>query len=381
MEKLNLKQFDLLGIFTLTDAVGIEKLVTKCSEGYLSRSLLYYSTMSYKERSGLREELKQLLINSCQLSSKAFVIAENMLNCSAKVYYNELKKKFNTKDDAYYELARKCLIEDTKNLINLIEGKPVTINPGLVLPETQDLTESRMIEMDNKSLLYAFTKSFFVTKPYHLVTPGLGSIYLGPFFNVLHGLDFSNILLSLYHERVDDPKGKVREHMLNNLMDNRGFMERKDPVLVLDDNIVTGATVNKTAKMLFDAGLEVEIGAVQYNWVNYCAVKSGAAHSPTFDIEKISFLTPIDFNDNRNLLTAGINALAEGGDEYIKLFKSRGFRQADKSDVQLLIEVGLKYAEKSNIIFDNRLYETKNPYKKITKASIMLSQKIVNFFK
>lgn len=379
METLNLKQFDLMGIFTLNDIKGIEKLVTKCKEGYLSRSPLYYTVQNYSERSALREELKKLLINAQE--KRAFVIAENMLNCSAKVYYNELKKKFRTKNGEHYEIARMCVEEDTKNLINVIEGKPAEINAELILPQTQDLTESRMVGMDNKSLLYVFTKSFFYTKDYHIVTPGLGSIYIGPFFKAIHGLDYSNFLLSLYSDRVEDPKGRVRENILSNFMDNRDFIAKKQPVLILDDNIVTGATVNKTAKMLFDAGLEADIGAVQYNWVNFYAVKSGVMHTPTFDVDKITYLTPIDFNDNKNLMTSAINALAEGGDDYIKLLKNCGFYNNDKSDVELLIETGLAYAEKSNIVFDNRLYQGKHPYKKITKTSVVLSQKIAAFYK
>lgn len=69
MEKLELKDFDLLGIIDLCDVSGIEPLVTPVvSDGkiisYLSRSKEYYNVKNMKELSQMRENLKELLTES-----------------------------------------------------------------------------------------------------------------------------------------------------------------------------------------------------------------------------------------------------------------------------------------------------------------------------
>ena len=92
MEKLELKDFDLLGIIDLQDVYGIESMVTPImSDGkiisYLSRSKEYYNVKNMKELSQTREKLKELLTES--VSKKNFVILEYMLNCSAKVYFKK----------------------------------------------------------------------------------------------------------------------------------------------------------------------------------------------------------------------------------------------------------------------------------------------------
>ena len=66
MEKLELKDFDLLGIIELQDIAGIETLVTPIILNnkiisYLSRSKEYYNVKSMRELSKIRENLKELL--------------------------------------------------------------------------------------------------------------------------------------------------------------------------------------------------------------------------------------------------------------------------------------------------------------------------------
>ena len=85
MEHIDLKDFDIMGIFTLKDVAGIEKYVTEVSGNeYLSRSREYYQQKNFTELSNDRDMLNSLLTIGC--SRKNFVILENMLNASAKVY-------------------------------------------------------------------------------------------------------------------------------------------------------------------------------------------------------------------------------------------------------------------------------------------------------
>lgn len=50
MERINLTDFDIMGIFTLKEVTGIEDYVTKMSNGqYLSRSKEYYEPKNFTE--------------------------------------------------------------------------------------------------------------------------------------------------------------------------------------------------------------------------------------------------------------------------------------------------------------------------------------------
>lgn len=90
---LELKDFDVLGIIRLKDVKGIEKYVTPILDKngevieYLSRSKEYYNVKSMSELSMERELLKMQLTR--EISRRNFVILENMLNCSARVYFKK----------------------------------------------------------------------------------------------------------------------------------------------------------------------------------------------------------------------------------------------------------------------------------------------------
>ena len=92
--KLELTDFDLLGIIKLNDVQGIEDYVTPIIrngkiEGYLSRSKEYYNVKTMAELAFEREKLKSKLTR--ELSKRNYVILENMLNCSGKVYFRKLE--------------------------------------------------------------------------------------------------------------------------------------------------------------------------------------------------------------------------------------------------------------------------------------------------
>ena len=100
-EKLELKEFDILGIINLDDVNGIEKYVTPVIEEngeiqtYLSRSKEYYNVKSMTELAMDREELKLKLTR--ELTKRNFVILENMQRCILKNLKNTYKAKRKTK--------------------------------------------------------------------------------------------------------------------------------------------------------------------------------------------------------------------------------------------------------------------------------------------
>ena len=57
-----------------------------------------------------------------------------------------------------------------------------------VLPGGNENCERRFIEMDNKAMLYLFMKGIQelnLGRSYEVLTPGYGSMYIGPFAKVL----------------------------------------------------------------------------------------------------------------------------------------------------------------------------------------------------
>jgi len=77
MERINLTDFDIMGLFTLKEVTGIEDYVTKMSSGqYLSRSKEYYEPKNFTELSESRDFLNtQLTIEN---SRRNFVILEKI---------------------------------------------------------------------------------------------------------------------------------------------------------------------------------------------------------------------------------------------------------------------------------------------------------------
>ena len=166
-EKIDLKDFDIIGIISLNDVDGIEKYVTPVRIDdkivtYLSRSKEYYNVKSMTELALEREELKNKLTR--ELTKRNFVILENMLNCSGKVYFKKFEeyitKGKNEKIRFQLQQAEKCLIEDVKNILVLLQNKGlIEIDPCNILPVGDENSAKRSIEMDNKAMLYMFTKS------------------------------------------------------------------------------------------------------------------------------------------------------------------------------------------------------------------------------
>ena len=273
-EKLELKDFDIVGIINLKDVKGIEKYVTPIIEKnendreYLSRSKEYYNVKSMTELSQEREELKKLLTR--RLNKKNFVILENMLNCSAKVYFREFEEyiKNNKNDEFINKLtkAEKCLMEDVKNILVLLEGKGlIKVEKENILPQGEENSERRAIEMDNKAMLYTFLKSLNLKKGLdniEVLTPGYGSVYIGPFIKEMYGYDFTNLLKSKYIEETTHTDTKT----IRSLMSSNRIFEKGKTVLLLDDNIGTGNTMAEIKNRFNRENVDkIVSGAIQYN--------------------------------------------------------------------------------------------------------------------
>lgn len=358
MEKLELKDFDLLGIIDLQDVYGIESMVTPImSDGkiisYLSRSKEYYNVKNMKELSQTREKLKELLTES--VSKKNFVILEYMLNCSAKVYFKKFEEYIkNGKKDKYraeLQQAEKCLIEDTTSMISVLEGKKVDKSfITNILPEGNENCERRFIEMDNKAILYLFAKGIQklnIGNNFDVLTPGYGSVYIGPFLKIMCGYNYSNMMKSKY---IDETNGTI-SHSLVDLLSNDKMLHSDVGILLLDDNIGTGSTMVDIKQKLKKIGKNnVMSGAVQYNWRNYYRVSIGEKTDiGRFEVDDYDFLTPLNYAGHK-LYEHAVNALNSSGMEYIEYLNTKGYRMNDRyCDIVGDLLRGLTWAGKANL--------------------------------
>lgn len=295
-EKLNLLDFDLLGMFRLYDAEGIESLCTPVGDGsWISRGKLYCKESTCEEASKFREELKEDLKKYPE-GKKAFVIVDHMATMSGKVYYQAVDRAIKTGDTSGLAEAKQCLIDDVANVIELIEGRPATVKTS-VLPKYPEKFANRVIECNNMALIYNYARNFDVPEGYKHLNTGLGGIFLGPFFKNMYGMDWTNLLWSKY---INDTDGNQRTDLFSRLVDPSILDSKK--ILLLDDNIGTGNTIREIATRFGLQGCDIKIGAVQYNWINFYKVGIGEKTDITrFSPREIDYLNQNNYPGHKLL--------------------------------------------------------------------------------
>ena len=360
MDKMiELKDFDILGIIRLKDIKGIEKYVTPILNDkgevaeYLFRSKEYYNVKSMTELSEEREFLKQQLTR--EISKRNFVLLENMLNCSAKVYFRKLENFISNKKDEKIgeeiEQAEKCLLEDTRNILVILKKEGlINLDKDNILPLGLENSEKRFIEMDNKSWLYIFAKSLnpeSLGSNIEVVNPGYGGLYIGPFLKEMYGYDFTNILKSKY---IKDTSKLDEELSIQDMASSdRPFKDGKR-VLILDDNVGTGQTMQELKGELQNCGVQsVMTGAIQYNWRNYYRVSIGDKKDiEIFEPNQFDLLTPINFAGNK-LFKHAVDQLHSSGNAYIDYLKTKSYQKENLTDLRGQIDRGILCARRCNL--------------------------------
>ena len=160
--------------------------------------------------------------------------------------------------------AQKCLEEDIRNILILLQGNNcIEVDLGNRLPGGDENSEQRPIEMDNKAILYMFAKSLSQAKDpdkVEVVTPGYGGIYIGPMLKAMYGYDYTNLLKSKYVEEAT----KLDHVDVRELTSSQRPFEEGKKVLLLDDNVGTGATLKETKEALVNAGIRnIKMGNTQ----------------------------------------------------------------------------------------------------------------------
>lgn len=365
-EKLNLYEFDSNGVFDLDDVTGIETLTAPMANGkYLSRNSSYYESNTYSELAHKRRELRDILTED--FSKKNFVILEYLSNSSAKVYFEELKKKIENQDNNVLQ-AKKCLEEDCENIVRFFYNKPL-LKPIYELPEGKDRVLDRHIEMDNKQILYLFCSNLKFNRAKHVITPGLGSIFVGPMLKSMYGFHYTNILFSLYSK--DEKLRNISEQkVFDELFNDDVWNTTSNELLLIDDNVGSCNTMNTIRKQLKEREKTCKFGAIKYNWNFYNQVKHGELDHPTFDINEVDFLTILD-DPGYWIMRDSIKALKEeGGDAYLQVMKQEGLRQENNPDISLLMQLAEKYAQSAGV----DLYDMESG--NIKKSSAFLCRKL-----
>lgn len=358
-QKLELNDFDILGIIRLKDVKGIEKYVTPILDEngeaveYLSRSKEYYNVKNMTQLSTEREFLKEKLTR--EITRRNFVILENMLNCSARVYFKKLENYLNNKKDENLqkevEQAEKCMLEDTRNLLVILKKEGlINLEKENVLPIGDENAEKRFIEMDNKSLIYIFAECLNQQKleeNIEIVLPGYGGLYIGPFLKEIYGYEFTNILKSKY---IKDTSQLSKEStILENSSSNRPF-EKGKTVIILDDNVGTGQTMQELKRELEDYGIQsVLTGAIQFNWRNFYRVSVGDKKDITrFNPEQFDLLSPINYAGHK-LYKHAIDQLHSSGNSYVEYLMSKSYQKDNLTDLRGQIDRGIICARRCNL--------------------------------
>lgn len=360
-EVLKLSDFDIIGLIKLKDVKGIEKYVTPICDDepiagkteYLSRSKEYYNVKSMTELSMERENLKRYVTR--EKTKRTFVILENMLNCSARVYFKKFEESIlkpdNQKVKQELDIAKKCMEEDTSNIIKILSNNGLINVSGLVLPTGRENSARRFIEMDNKGLLYVFAKSLNLQEPVQnkeVLTPGYGSLYIGPFLKEMYGIEYTNILKSKY---IQETCGKTSITELDKLISSDRILNGNKEVILLDDNIGTGKTMEELKQTLEGNQIPVLMsGAVQYNWRNYYRVSIGEKKDiDRFNVNNFEILTPFNYAGHK-LYKNAIDTLHSSGEEYIRYLNSKSYRIDEYSDIKGAVLRGIKQANRTGLV-------------------------------
>lgn len=367
-EKVNLYEFDSNGLIELDDATEIEDFVAPLSNGkYLSRNASYYEAKTYSELACERKRLRDILTDD--VSKKNFVILEYLSNASAKVYFEELKKKIDNQENNVTE-ARQCFEEDCANIVRFFRNEPLQ-KPTYYLPEGDNKILERHIEMDNKQILYMFCSNLKFSKPKHILTPGLGSIFVGPMLKSMYGFDYTNILFSLY-SKDEKLRNISAKKSFEDICSNNLWETTENELVLIDDNVGSCNTMNTIRGQLAERGKSCKFGAIKYNWNFYNQVKHGELDHPTFNVKDIDFLTILD-DPGYWIMRDSINILKEiGGDAYVEFMKQEGLHQDKVPDIQVLMQLAEKYSKSADV----DLYDMSGT--KIKKSSAFLCTNLKN---
>ena len=344
MKKLS-KYIDCLGVLHLKELpLNLKDFMSEYSKGFLSRNSLYYSPKKLSEISILRKHLLSCL---CDNKYANYIILDYAIQFSAQTYYFLIS---NNQDGELILQAKKCLEEDVENFVQFIE-KGNIFTSKFDLPINDTLIEIRNIELDNKLLVYAYVKNLKNLKT-TIITPGLGSILIGPFFKAIWGNNYENILYSRF---------KNQDHIKT-----FKYSSFDNDLYLVDDNIGSGFTTEELMALLKSHNL-IGCSSVEYDWYLYDIISKGLSPYTKFNYKLYDKLTLINTRNHKFLDTL-VNNLKNNPDKYQTHLEENGFYQLRKNDLEISITTGVQIAKK---------YLPKSIY----KNSLSFSKQILKIYK
>ncbi len=321
MKKLN-KCIDCLGVLhTRRVPDFLNKYTTQINNSYLCRNKLYYDSKPLNTISNMREEF---LSHMCSDKKVNYIILDYVSNFSAQAFYFLLSSSAESK---LIQQALDCLQEDVDNIVALIENRNYKAK-HYILPESNLLINFRNIELDNKLEIYSYVKSFGKTN-FSFITPGLGSILIGPFFKAIWGNNYKHILYSRFK------KGSKREIEIPQILD--------DKLYLIDDNIGSGFTTQELMQLFKNKFWGMS--AVEYDWYLYDVISKGLSPYTKFNHALYDKLSLINTR-NHKFLDSIIEILKNRPNEYCDYLKQNNFQKTLSNDLEVLVKVGKSVAKK-----------------------------------
>ena len=322
MVKLN-RQLDCIGILHLKQNFPMVKnFIVKAKNMHLSRNKIYYESKWLNDIYLLREQLLSYLGDNKLIN---YIVLDYVINFSAQVYYNLMSKK---QPDFLVKQAKLCLEEDVSNMISLIENKN-NYTFTQKLPNANLFIDFRNVELDNKLEVYSYVKNFGKIDCM-IITPGLGSILIGPFFKAIWGNEFTNILYSRFKAH-DNPNSKKCENFHKALY-------------LVDDNVGSGFTTEELIGLLKGNRL-LGVSSVEYDWHLYDIISRGQSPYTKFKYNKYDKLTIINTR-NHKFLDKSVDFVVNNPENYIQYLKQHKFNSYWKNDITILVKIGKNAAKK-----------------------------------
>lgn len=333
-ELINENDFDYLGLIKLTDNKKVENLVSLISENkYISRSKEYYKKKTYNELVNFRENLKKLFPLEIK---KAFIVCEYMLNASYRIFYEDYQRAISNTENNI-NISQQCMEEDVKNIIFCLENKVIdTPSSSLQYLDNDVYVENRLIEGDHKMLLYNSISN--ITDCSHVVCPLFSAVLIGPFFKILHRIDYSYVKFGVHDQNMKKyyDEGKLK---LDNITITKQFPTE---IQIIDGNIGSGQTLIILKDLFSQNSISCKTGSFE---ISYEYMEKN---------NNFSILNILDYktyvSTRHHTITDDIvNTLCSNPFKYINTLRKYGFQHEFLSDIELLYNRGKTICQMNNI--------------------------------
>ena len=345
-----LQRTDVLGMFhTQVENSDVLDYVTKSEDGYLSRNYSqYYSFETYKELLDRRDRIINILLRNKNLSNdEKYILLENLLNISSRLYYLSCLSNTIERQEDKINQNYEMFVNDITNFISFIMqlGIPFNFKKYEEMKNNFDrdmvLHKKRQIELDNKTYIISYINKLLELikeqglEDYFVITPGFGSIYLGPFISSLEDKKSSILLYSKY-KKACIPEIEDKQDFEELIANPSGMGDK--PIILLDDNMGTGTTMKHVRDELTSNGHNVLLsGAYQYTFDRLQEYSIKDRGQGLFDPYAQDLLTPVNY-PRHQILEKAVTYFGISPEDYIKYLNLFGYHRKQCSDYKLMLD-------------------------------------------